>query len=109
MPYTGLLDNLSKHPVQEIINRVLKNDAKRALDAMAWAQFYSTPLKIYPSAASGSVGTDTTVVLLNTTGTSTWTNSVAMHKDHIKSIVDVMKERNVPPYMGLYTQSPLAA
>lgn len=100
MPYTGLLDNLSKHPVQEIINKVLKNDAKKALDAMAWAQFYSTPLKVYPSAASGSVGTDTTVVLLNTTGTSTWTNSVAMHKDHIKSIVDVMKERNCPPYMG---------
>jgi N4-gp56 family major capsid protein len=100
VPYTGLLDALSKHPVQEIINKVLKNDAKKALDAQAWNQFYNTPLKIYPSAASGTVGTDTTIVALSTTGTTTFTNSVAMHKDHIKSIVDVMKERNVPPYMG---------
>ncbi len=92
-----MLDALSKHPVQEIINKVLKNDAKKALDAQAWYQFYTTPLKIYPTAASGVQGTDTTVIALATTGTTTFTNSVAMHKDHIKSIVDVMKERNVPP------------
>ncbi len=109
VPYTGLLDALSKHPVQEIINKVLKNDAKKALDAQAWAQFYATPLKIYPTAASGVQGTDTTVIALATTGTTTFTNSVAMHKDHIKSIVDVMKERNVPPYMGSYIPSSLAA
>ena len=92
-----MLDNLSKHPVQEIINKVLKNDAKKALDSQAWFQFWSTQLKVSPAAASGAVGTDTTAVQLFTNGTTTMTNSVNMHKNHIKSIVDVMKERNIPP------------
>ena len=91
VPYTGLLDNLSKHPVTEIINKVLKNDAKKALDSQAWAQFNTTLLKVQ---AAG--GTDTTAVSLSTTGTMTITNSVNLHKNHIKSIVDVMKERNIP-------------
>lgn len=95
VPYSGLLDNLSKHPVTEIINKVLKNDAKKALDSQAWAQFNTTLLKVQ---AAG--GTDTTAVSLSTTGTMTITNSVNLHKNHIKSIVDVMKERNIPPYMG---------
>lgn len=100
VPYTGLLDNLSKHPVQEIINKVLKNDAKKALDGQAWYQFYSTPLVVAPAAGTGTVGTDTAVVVLSTTGTTTITNNVNLHKNHIKSIVDLMKERNIPPYMG---------
>lgn len=95
VPYTGMLDNLSKHPVQEIINKVLKNDAKKALDKQAWAQFLASPLVVAPLA-----GTDTTSVVLSTTGTETITNNVALHKNHIKSIVDAMKERNIPPYMG---------
>jgi hypothetical protein len=96
VPYTGLLDNLSKHPVQEIINKVLKNDAKKTLDCQAFAQFDATLLVVCASAASGTVGTDTTAVTLSTTGTTTMTNSVNLHKNHIKSIVDVMKERNIP-------------
>src|ERR1700746_565363 len=95
-PYTGLLDNLSKHPVQEIINKVLKNDAKTALDGYAWAQFNATLLKVVAGAASGTQGTDTSAVVLTTNGTATYTNSVNLHKNHIKSIVDVMKERNIP-------------
>jgi N4-gp56 family major capsid protein len=95
VPYTGMLDNLSKHPVQEIINKVLKNDAKKALDGQAWFQFQSTLLKVVPTG-----GTDTSAVTLTTNGTATLTNNVNMHKNHIKSIVDVMKERNIPPYMG---------
>jgi hypothetical protein len=98
VPYTALLDNLSKHPVQEIINRVLKNDAKKGLDGQAWYQFSQTPLKVVPS-GTGS-GTSTISVTLTTNGTATLTNSVALSNLHIKSIVDVMKERNIPPYMG---------
>jgi len=45
-------------------------------------------------------GTDATNVTLTTNGTATLTNNVNMHKNHIKSIVDAMKERNIPPYMG---------
>ena len=95
VPYTGMLDNLSKHPVQEIINKVLKNDAKKALDGQAWYQFNQTLLRVVASS-----GTDTTAVTLTTNGTATGTNSVNLHKNHIKSIVDIMKERNIPPYMG---------
>jgi N4-gp56 family major capsid protein len=95
VPYTGMLDNLSKHPVQEIINKVLKNDAKKGLDGQAWFQFNQTLLRVVASS-----GTDTTAVTLTTNGTATVTNTVNLHKNHIKSIVDTMKERNIPPYMG---------
>lgn len=93
--YTGMLDNLSKHPVQEIINKVLKNDAKKGIDFQAFNQFNTTLLRVVPSG-----GTDTAILTLTTNGTCTTTNNVAMGKNHIKSIVDVMKERNIPPYMG---------
>lgn len=99
VPYTGFLDNLSKHPVQEIINKVLKNDAKKALDGQAWYQFNSTLLKIGAS-GSGASGTNTASITVSTTGTQTQTNSVAFSNLHVKSIVDAMKERNIPPYMG---------
>lgn len=98
VPYTGMLDNLSKHPVQEIINKVLKNDCKKALDQQAFNQFNATLLRVCAYGAS-TTGTDTSAVVLSTAGTMTVTNSVNMHKNHIKSIVDVMKERNIPPYM----------
>ena|ERR1700723_4799437 len=95
VPYTGFLDNLSKHPVQEIINKVLKNDAKKGLDGQAWFQFLSTPLRVVASGAA-TTGTSTISVTLTTNGTATLTNSVAFTNLHVKSIVDLMKERNIP-------------
>lgn len=95
VPYTGMLDNLSKHPVQEIINKVLKNDCKKALDQLAYNQFNSTLLTV-----AASAGTDTAAIVLTTNGSCSTSNNVAMSNSHIKSIVDTMKERNVPPYMG---------
>src|SRR6202012_5048833 len=100
--YTGMLDNLSKHPVQEIINKVLKNDTKKALDGQAWYQFNQTPLRVVASgvAAGTGNGTNTQYVTLTTNGTATLTNSAAFTNLHVKSIVDAMKERNIPPYAG---------
>ena len=95
VPYTGMLDNLSKHPVQEIINKVLKNDAKKGIDGQAWHQFDQTLLRVVPTG-----GTSTSAITLTTNGTATLTNTVALGKNHIKSIVDAMKERNIPPYLG---------
>lgn len=95
VPYTGKLDDLSEQPVKEIISKVLKNDAKKAFDAAAYAQFNATPLRIVPTA-----GTNTGAVTLTTNGTATLTNNVAMGKNHIKAVVDLMKERNIPPYSG---------
>lgn len=101
VPYSGKLNDLSEQPVTEIINKVLKNDAKKAFDIAAFNQFNATPCRIVPTA-----GTDTSAITLTVNGTATATNNVAMGKAHIKSIVDMMKERNVPPrvaddYYGL--------
>lgn len=95
VPYTGKLDDLSEHPVKEVINKVLKNDAKKAFDIAAAAQFNLTPLRII---ATG--GTSTSAVTLYTNGTVTGTNNVALNSDHVKAIVDIMKERNIPAYEG---------
>lgn len=95
VPYTSKLDDLSEQPVREIIQKVLKNDAKKALDQAAYNQFNATPLRVIPTA-----GTDTAAITLYTNGTVTGTNNVALGKAHIKNIVDLMKERNIPPYEG---------
>lgn len=95
VPYTGKLDDLSEHPVKEIIIKVLRNDAKKAFDIAAHAQFDATPLRVVPTG-----GTATDAVTLTTNGTATLTNTVALGKGHVKAIVDLMKERNIPPYMG---------
>lgn len=95
VPYTGKLDDLSEHPVKEIISKVLKNDAKKAMDAAAYARFNATPLVVSPTG-----GTSPSAVTLVTNGTPTIINNVAFGKDHAKAIVDIMKERNIPPAYG---------
>jgi N4-gp56 family major capsid protein len=93
VPYTGKLDDLSEHPVKEIINKVLKHDAKKAFDIAAHAQFNATKLRA-TSAAS------TTTITLTTDGTATETNNIAFDKEHVGLIIDQMKERNIPTYGG---------
>jgi N4-gp56 family major capsid protein len=95
VPYTGVLDDLSELPVREIVNKALKNDAKKAFDLASAGQFNTAMLRVVPVA-----GTDTAAVALTTNGTATATNAVAFNKNHAKAIVDVMKERNIPPYLG---------
>lgn len=95
VPYSGKLDNLSKFPVMELIQKVLKNDAVKAFDRLAWQQFNATPLRALPTG-----GTDTAAVSLYTNGTVTGTNNVAFNNGHAKSLVDAMKERNIPAYIG---------
>lgn len=94
-PFSEKLDNLSEHSVKEVINKVLKNDAKKAFDIAARAQFNLTPLWVAPTG-----GTSTTAVTLTTNGATATINNVAMGKDHIKAISDLMKERNIPAYQG---------
>jgi len=90
VPYSGKLDDLSYHPVKKIVNKALKNDATKFFDDQAWQQFDSTPLRV--------VGTSATAVSLTTDGTATATNSRAFLKAHVGAIVDIMKERDIPPY-----------
>ncbi|WP_286237986.1 hypothetical protein [Neptuniibacter halophilus] len=95
VPYTGKLDNLSKHPVEKIIKKVMKNDARKVLDGAAHAQFNATPLRVAPTG-----GNNASAVTVETGGTSSITNDIAMSKEHIKSIVDEMKERDIIPFDG---------
>ena len=92
VPYSGKLDNLSKFPVQELIQKVLKNDAVKSFDRLTWTQFDKCLIRV--------VSTDTAAILVTTTGTATGTNSVAYNNAHAKNIVDMMKERNIPAYLG---------
>ena len=95
VPFSATLDNLSKFPVMELVQKVLKNDAVKTFDRLAWTQFNQTLLRAIPVA-----GTDTAAVTLYTNGTVTGTNSIAYGNAHAKSIVDLMKERNIPAYLG---------
>jgi len=95
VPYSGKLDNLSKFPVMELIQKVLKNDAVKTFDRLAWAQFNATPLRVIPTA-----GTSTSALTLTTNGTVTGTNTIAYNNAHAKALTDLMKERNIPAYLG---------
>ena len=95
VPFNSKLDDLSEHPVKEVIQKVLKNDAKKALDIAAHAEFNKTPLRVIPTG-----GTSVDSVTLSTNGTVTGTNAAPLTAEHAKAIVDLMKERNIPPYEG---------
>lgn len=95
VPYTGKLEDLAEHDVKTVIRKTLTNDAKKAFDIQAHAQFNATCLRVAPTA-----GTSTTSLTLSDTGTTAITNNVAMNTSHFKAIVDLAKERNIPPYMG---------
>ena len=96
IPYTGKLDDLSEHPVREIIHKVLKNDARKALDILSHAEFDLCNLRYVASSA----GTSTSAVTLTTDGTATATNNITFRAGHARAIADSMKERNIPPYIG---------
>ena len=95
VPWTGLLEDLGKFEVSSPTGKTLKNDCAKTLDRAAWTQFKATPLHIIASS-----GTDTASVTTYTNGTVTGTNSIALGTAHIKTIVDGMKARNIPAYMG---------
>lgn len=92
VPYSGKLDDLSKFPVIEIIQKVLKNDATKAFDQQAYLQFNATQLRV--------VASNATTITLYTNGTATGNNSAAYNTAHAKLLVDTMKERNIPAYIG---------
>ncbi len=94
VPFTKKLDDLSKHPVKEVINKVLKNDARKTLDTAAHAQFDATLLTVTPATAGASAS----AIVVETTGTPTATNAIAMNNTHVKLIADQMKERDITPF-----------
>lgn len=95
VPFTGKLDALSEQPVTELIHKVLKHDARKALDTAVYAQFDLTPLVVAPTG-----GTSTSAITLVTNGAPTITNNLAMSNVHVKLIADQLAERNIPAYDG---------
>ena len=93
VPYTGKLDDLSEQPVAEVIRKVLKNDATKGFDNLAAAQFDAAKVRVTPTA-----GTSTTSLVVTENGASATVNNIALGKEHVKLIVDEMKERNIPAY-----------
>lgn len=91
VPYTGKLLSLAKHQVTAIIDKTLKDDARKYFDIEAFLQFKQTQLR-------ASTATSTTSVTLDTNGTASQTNNIALGTGHVKAIVDTMKERNIPAY-----------
>ena len=95
VPYTGKLDNLSKQPVTEVIEKALKNDAVKAFDIAAFNQFNRCDLRVAPTG-----GNSPNSVTVSPGGETSITNNIALGKEHVKVIVDDMKERNIPPYQA---------
>ena len=97
VPYTGKLNALSEHPVSDIIHKVLKNDARKALDSAAHAQFLASKLRVK------GTGSGASTVIAITEGASSIAASganVAMESGHVKLIADEMEERDIPTFDG---------
>jgi len=95
VPYTGKLADLAKQDVVTIIDKTLKDDARKCFDIEAFLQFKTTPLRVAPTG-----GTSTTAVTLTTNSATATTNNVELGTGHVKAISDLMKERNIPAFMG---------
>lgn len=94
VPYTSKLDDLSYFPIQKIVKNALARDAQKAFDRAVFNQFALSKLRIV-----GTNGTDGNLVL-TTNGTATATNNTELTKEHWKTAIDLMKERNIPPFAG---------
>lgn len=94
VPYTGKLTALAKQDVITIIDKTLKDDARKYFDIEAFLQFKSTALRAAPSG-----GNSATAITLDTNGVCSTTNNLALGTGHVKALGDTMKERNIPPYV----------
>jgi N4-gp56 family major capsid protein len=95
VPYTGKLTDMAKQDVVSIIDKTLKDDARKYFDIEAFLQMKSTPLRAEPAG-----GNSATAINLDTGGTATVTNNIAFGTGHVKALDDTMKERNIPPYVA---------
>ena len=95
VPFTQKLEFLSFHGVSRIIDKALKDDARKFFDIACWEQFERTPLRVVPTG-----GTSTTALTLFTTKASVnIQNNIEFQDVHAKMVSDLMKERNIPPFI----------
>ena len=95
VPWTKKLDDLSYHPVREIVTNALKNHARKTFDTQAANKIDTVLLRVVPTA-----GTSTSALTLTTNGTATLTNNVAFGKAHARLVATTMKERDIPAFVG---------
>lgn len=95
VPYTGKLSTLAKQDLVALINKTLRQDARKYFDIEAYLQFDECALRAVPTS-----GTSTNSLTITTNGSTATTNNVAMGADHIKALVDYMQEANIPPFEG---------
>lgn len=94
VPVTSKVTLLAKHHVLSIVDKALKNDARKAFDIEAYLQFDRTPVRVAPTS-----GTSTTSITVTENGATATTNDVALGTGHVKAISDEMQERNVPGFV----------
>lgn len=92
VPFTKKLDDLSEQPVTEIIHKVLKNDARKALDSTVYNQFNRALLR--------ATSTSSTAFTLTTNGVPSGAHTNELSSEHVKKIADELAERNVPSFDG---------
>jgi N4-gp56 family major capsid protein len=92
VPFTKKLDDLSEHPVTEVIHKVLKNDARQVLDTAAFNQFNQSLLR--------ATSTSATAFALTTNGTPGGAHTNELSNDHVKGIADELAERDIPTFDG---------
>ena len=92
VPFTKKLDDLSEQPVTEIIHKVLKNDARKALDRVPYNQFNRSLLR--------ATSTSAVAYTLTTNGVPAGAHTNELTSDHVKKIADELAERNVPTFDG---------
>ena len=97
VPFTEKLDSFSLHPVTELIEKALKNDAAKVLDRLAHNQFLATNLVVK------GTGTGSSAAIAKTyTGTpQSGAPNVALETGHVKLIADELVERDIPAYDGV--------
>ena len=93
VPYTGKLDDMSFHPIKEIIDKTLSNRAKKVFDRAAYKEFDKTPLVVTPYN-----GNSATAITLAVNGTAPYTNNLPLGRTQVKLIRDIAFKRNIPFY-----------
>ncbi len=101
VPYSGMLDDMSLHPVKQIIHKALKNDSNKCMENLAHTQFDATFLVVGPGGgAAGNSATEIEVSVTGEAGLTATANDHSMTADHVKAIILEMKERNIPAFDG---------
>ena len=91
VPYTEFLESLAMLSVRQPIMKVLKYDALCDIESLCHQQFNATPLRVAATATADNV-------TLTTNSTATLTVSQQLHHTNVKSIIDTMLDRDIPPY-----------